>query len=827
MDEKSLITLEYPKILEKLAEYASFSASAELARAMKPCADLAAVLDRLACTTEARYLINVSSISIGAARDIRPLADLAAHAGVLQPLELLAVRDTLISARELKRKLIAGGNPSEIAQGVQLKGVPHLAVIAADLTPPPGIIDAISRAINENGEILDSASKLLGTIRRDMKIAHDRLMERMQRMVLDPKTAPMLQEGLITIRNGRYVLPLRAEFKGKIPAMIHDQSSSGATLFIEPLVMVDLNNQWHELQLAERDEIRRILTELSAMVGTYQQEINAVVGAMAEIDLAFMCAKYAEAIDAVEPVLVPPRAPNQNHPGSCIRLYKARHPLLNPLTTVPIDIVLEEDTFGLVITGPNTGGKTVTLKTMGLLVLMAQSGLHIPAQSGSTLSIFQDVFADIGDEQSIEQNLSTFSGHIQNIIRILNLANSSTLVLLDELGSGTDPQEGAALARAILDYLVKNKIPCLVATHFPELKTYAHATDGVTNASMAFDIETLRPTYHLNIGLPGRSNALLIAERLGLPKEIIEAARATVSPDELRADHLLDDIHHQRDLAAKARKEADEARREAEKLRASLVTRLDKIEDERAAMLAEARAAMESELGEFRKEIEALRRELRRTHQPLEPVKTIEEQVERIDEAIQESQTAVKPLTKTHRLPRISAKNPLQAGERVLVRSLKMNGTVIGVTGDEVEVQLGALRMRTNLDDIRRAGETEEEPALEEGAKARTVKTVTERVAERKAAESAPLPVFRASPGMELDLRGHRADDALDKLERYLESAFLAGMPFVRIIHGKGTGRLREVVRQALQNSSHVQRWEAGGESEGGSGVTVAHLNTH
>jgi len=498
---------------------------------------------------------------------------------------------------------------------------------------------------------------------------------------------------------------------------------------------------------------------------------------------------------------------------------------------VPVDIVMDDSTFTLVISGPNTGGKRGTLKTLGLLVLMAQSGLHIPARSGSTLSIFEDVYADIGDEQSIEQSLSTFSGHIQNITRILAEASPSTLLVLDELGSGTDPQEGAALARAILDHMVKRRIPSLVATHFPELKTYAHATPGVTNASMAFDVETLRPTYHLTIGLPGRSNALLIAERLGMNNEIIKAARSTVSPDELRADNLLDEIHQQRDLAVRHRQQSEDVRREAEKLRASLVARLDKIEDERVAILTEARAKMEGELEALQKEVEILRRELKRTRQPLEPVLDVEDQIETLQDKVQEVQAEIKPKKKSERPRRITPKDPLQPGERILVRSLKMNGTVISLDGDQVEVQLGALRMRTALDDIRRAGETEEEADKVAAPKVRQAMTVSERVAARmptgKKAESAPLATLRASPGMELDLRGQRAEDALDKLDRYIESAFLSGMPFVRIVHGKGTGRLREVVREALQNSSHVKRWESGQDNEGGAGVTVAHLDTN
>ncbi len=435
-------------------------------------------------------------------------------------------------------------------------------------------------------------------------------MTRLERMVNDPHTAPMLQEGIITQRNGRYVIPLRAEFKGRVRSIVHDQSSSGATLFVEPLAVVDLNNQWHELQLAERDEERRILAELSSTVGAFAERITQNVQALAEFDLALVCAKYADDLRATEPVLVPIKNRRDLHPGTTVKLYQARHPLLDPATVVPIDVDLDEQTFVMVITGPNTGGKTVTLKTVGLLALMAQSGLHIPAQSGSALSIFREIYADIGDEQSIEQSLSTFSGHITNIIRILLRANAHSLVLLDELGAGTDPQEGSALARAILAHLIERRITCLVATHYPELKAFAHATPGVINASMEFDLQTLRPTYHLTLGLPGRSNALAIAERLGLPSEIIEAARGTLDPNDLRAEDLLDEIHHQRDIARKARSAADRLRSESENMRAELARRLEKIEDERQKVLARARAEAEKELQELRGELDDVRRQL-------------------------------------------------------------------------------------------------------------------------------------------------------------------------------------------------------------------------
>ena len=558
MDEKSLTTLEYYKVLERLAAYTDFSASAELARAIRPTDDFQQALDRLAATTEARRLLSVKSeVTIGGARDIRPLSDRAARSSVLLPGELLEIKYTLVSARELYRAF--EHKESEY---------PHLVVIAQQLMPPPGLIEAVTRAISERGEVLDSASVKLAHLRAEIKIAHERLLARLTRILNDPKNAPHLQENIITQRNGRYVIPLRAESRSRIRAIIHDQSSSGATLFVEPLVVVELNNAWHELQLAERDEERRILTELTDQVGVFHPLLVKLVEALAQIDLALACAKYADDTHAAEPLLVPfHKTGRENHPGSTIMLYHARHPLLDPAAVVPIDVTLDERTFALVITGPNTGGKTVTLKTVGLLALMAQSGLHIPAQSGSSLSLFSNIYADIGDEQSIEQSLSTFSGHITNIVRILKRMNSFSLVLLDELGAGTDPQEGSALARAILAHLVDKRVTSLVATHYPELKAFAHATPGVVNASMEFDLKTLKPTFHLMIGLPGRSNALAIANRLGLDKDLIQSARSMIDPSELIADDLLNEIHYQRDASRKARGAADRARYEAEQLR--------------------------------------------------------------------------------------------------------------------------------------------------------------------------------------------------------------------------------------------------------------------
>jgi len=801
MDEKSLHTLEFSKVLEKLAAYADFSASAELVRALRPTDKLEEALERQARTSEARRLRNIrAETTIGGALDVRPQIEIAARSGVLTGEDLLNIKGTLIAARELSRALER-----------QAETYPRLSAIAARMPPPPGLIETITRTISDRGDVLDSASSKLSSIRSEMKVAHERLLSRLERLINDPKNAPILQEQIITQRNGRYVIPLRADFKGRIRSIVHDQSSSGATLFVEPLVVVELNNTWHELELAERDEERRILAELTDHVGRFAGTLTGIVLALAEMDLCLACAKYAEDLHAAEPLLVPARKMRDGlHPGTTIKLFHARHPLLDPASVVPIDVVLDEATYALVITGPNTGGKTVTLKTVGLLALMAQSGLHIPVQSGSEISLFENIYADIGDEQSIEQSLSTFSGHITNIVRILKKADRRALVLLDELGAGTDPQEGSALARAILAHLVEQRITSLVATHYPELKAFAHSTPGAVNASMEFDLRTLRPTYHLTIGLPGRSNALAICERLHVPDEIITAAREMLNPDDLKTEDLLDEIHRQRDLARRLRSDADRQRTEAEKLRLQWLERMEKVEDERQTLLEKARRDAEAEVFELRGELEEVRRDLSRARQPLEALKPLQQQVSALEEAAQAPVVRRQPERSVGGL----APRPLRVGDKIRLRSLKLEGVVTALGESEVEVQIGNLRVRSRLADVQRPND--EELAAQTAA--------TAQPSSNREAGAARAQLFVPSPGMELDLRGQRAEDALEALDRYIDSAYLSGLPFVRIIHGKGTGKLRLAIRDALRHSPHVERWQSGQENEGGDGVTVAHL---
>lgn len=805
MDSKTLQVLEYHKVRERLKAFCDFSASMELALALEPTDSFDLAIARLAETTEARSLFSTNdNIGIGGAHDIRQTVDLAARGGVLDPEQLLDIKSTLISCRELKKSLER-----------KTDEYPRLSQIAVGLPDPHGIVDSITRILSDRGEVLDSASPKLADLRREIKIAHGRLMSRLQKYLTE--SANKLQEPIITQRDGRYVIPLRAEFKGSIKAVVHDQSSSGATLFVEPLPVVELNNELRELELKARDEERRILAEVSAQVGEHAEEFKYGVENLAMLDLIFAKAKYAEELKASEPILgqrskvkgqkfskdddLRPSTFDFPH----INIVHARHPLIDPLTVVPIDVNPKEGTRAIIITGPNTGGKTVSLKTVGLLALMAQSGLHIPAQSGSEIPFFHSVFADIGDEQSIEQSLSTFSGHITNIIRILKHIDHRSLVIFDELGAGTDPQEGAALARAILSHLLETGCTTLVATHYPELKTFAHSTEGVVNASLEFDIKTLRPTYHLTLGLPGRSNALLIAQRLGLSQPIIDSAKAEIHPDDLRADKLLDDIRKERNRTSRERQKLEKARDRLETQTKALEQRLEKIEDERREVLAKARAEGELEVAVLRSNIDSLKSQLKKAKQPLEAIKSIEEKIEKVEEKI--AAPVERRQTIDDRPSSSNVHRPLSLGERVLVSTLNAEGVVTALGESDAEVQIGSLRVRARMAELVRKSED------------------TSKVESQKSSDLR-LSTFDSgkSPGLELNLRGKLVDEGLDELEKYLERAYSAGLLFVRIVHGKGTGKMRDAVRNALKGSEYVTSFEEPKDNEGGAGVTIAKI---
>jgi DNA mismatch repair protein MutS2 len=799
MNDKSARTLELPKILERLTRYCAFSASVELAQALAPTAYLDEAQDRQNETSEARVLLNTHDhVTVGGARDVRPDVMSAARGIVLEPQTLLDIRATLRQATTLRRIL-----------GRLHHQFPVMASTAERLEECTALQNEISRVLDDTGEVLDSASTKLATVRREMRIAFDRLQSKLNNIIHNPNNGPYLQEVLITQRHGRYVIPLRAEFKGKIPGIIHDQSSSGATLFIEPLTTVELNNQWRELQLEEENEIRRILRELCELVGHESKYIIHTVETLARLDLAFAKAKYAEATNANAPELVGFRAAPHPHPGSMIHLIQARHPLLDPKKVVPIDLEMDESTYGLVITGPNTGGKTVALKTVGLLTLMAQCGLHLPTAPGSRLSVFKEVYADIGDEQSIEQSLSTFSSHMKNIIGILEQADEQSLVILDELGAGTDPAEGSALARALLDDLIDQGVTTLVTTHHPELKIYSHEKQGVSNASVEFNLETLAPTYRLIVGLPGRSNALAIAERLGLPARIIQRARGMVTEDDLIADDLLDEIHRTRDEVRRTQADAQRTRGEAEELREELRERLDNVEQERRDLLAQARTEAEQELEALRSEVRRIRKRLMAAGQPLDVIKQVEQEADDLaDDLIPGMPTPATALPGEEAMA-------FRLGDLVWVTSLNAEGQITELSGTEAEVMVGRLRLRARLDELapRSRGESKREK-----------KKTTRGKRTASAAETTVAVPVPASPGLELDLRGQKVEDALPRLEDYLDAAYMAGLPFVRIIHGKGTGALRTAIRDGLRGHPLVKNYARGDEKEGGDGVTVINI---
>jgi len=794
MDTKDLQTLELSAVLEQLAGRAAFSASKELARSLVPSDDIEHVSSRLAETTEARLLLSVKiDLTIGGAHDIRSLAEGASRGSVLDASELLDVKSTLIAARTMGRHFEK-----------EEESYPELCRIALDFQPAPGLIDRISKALDEHGDVVDGASESLGVIRRDLRHAHDRLTSKLQRLISNPKIVPILQEPIITQRDGRFVIPLRAEFKGRLKCVVHDQSASGATLFVEPLQVVELNNKVRELELAERDEIRRILAELSSLVGEQSESIRNTVEALARMDLAFAKARYAETLRANEPILRRFESlSGGKHPGSTLKLIQARHPFLDPENVVPIDLILDPDTYVLVITGPNTGGKTVTLKTAGLLVLMAECGLHIPAASGSELSLFDAIYADIGDEQSIEQSLSTFSAHISNIIRILVKAGDRSLVVLDELGAGTDPQEGAALAQALLQEFLDRRVTTIVATHFSALKIFAHGTTAVRNASVEFDIESLQPTYHLTIGLPGRSNALAIASRLGLDEEIVKGARSMVSPEELTADALLDEIHKERDLARAVRIEAEGEREKGKLLQVELRRQFADIEAERQEFLQKAREDALEELDVVREEMTLLRRRLEGAGQSLDELDSVAEDLETLVEDIEESVFQPEP---AHEAPH----RPIRLGDRVYLRTLDAEGVVTDLENSKAEVQIGRLRVRAGLNELT----LHDEPGVE-------MKETNQRL---EATRTTAVPT--AAPPLELHLRGLNVEEALEVLEQRLDAAYLAGLPFIRVVHGKGTGKLRQAIRESLQDNRYVASFEPGSAREGGEGVTVIRLKS-
>ena len=821
MNPRALRVLEYHKILERLAAHCAFSGGAEIATSLLPSDDLHTVQEWLAQTYEAYQLLGQKDdVSFGGVHDLRPLLDRAERRMVLLPPDLLEIKHTLVRARVLRNLL------------TKLEAVfPHLAAMAVNIEPCDHVIDEIGRCISERGDVLDNASSDLARIRSELRVAQDRLLTTLDRIVHSTDIKPYLQDALVTQRQGRYVIPVRADAKGFVDGIVHDQSASGATLFIEPLKVVQQNNAVRELELQEEREIRRILGELSEAVAEEAVYLRRNTQVLSDLDFTFAKAKYAYALDATLPVMSDfqpskpvhrhpkegdiPGEPEVAHPGSVIDLHRARHPLLDQKKVVPIDVYLDDDTYIIVITGPNTGGKTVTLKTVGLLALMAQSGLLLPVDQGSRLSMFDGIYADIGDEQSIEQSLSTFSSHMTNIISILEEVDPHCLVLLDELGAGTDPEEGSALAMALLENLRDRGITTLATTHYSDLKLYAHNTPGVRNASMEFDVESLSPTYELSIGLPGRSQALTIARRLGLNPVIVEKAESIVRPDTLQADALLEDIKRAKMEALTAAERARERERQAKLAETDLRSQLAKIEEARRAVIAETRELMQVELDDARKELDQLRRQARSTFatgqgQPAGGG-AHDDFLARADKELTRRKQATEEVNRRVEVPGTNGEGltgPIEVGDRVWVATLQASGEVLALypSSSEADVQLGNFRLKLPLKRLE---------------------------LRQKAAKDVPPPRTNvaggaspvgASPGLELDLRGERVEAGLERLERYLNDAYMARLPWARIIHGYGTGAMRSAVRDVLRGHPLVAQMRSGEGNEGGDGVTVVKL---
>lgn len=818
MHEKSILTLEYPKILEKVAREAAFSASKERVIELEPTPNLEEARRRLAYTTEAYQLIELrADAGVQGAHDVRQQLERAAREGVLAPEDLLEVLATAQSAMYVARML----------EKLDAATFPLLHSLGADMPQRPHIARRIEETISEEGEVRDTASAALRKLRFDIRGANQRLQERLRTLVHE--FGPALQEPIVTMRSDRYVIPVKAENRGQVRGIVHDQSSSGATVFVEPMVVVELNNRLRELQIAERQEIERILRALSLEIGHEADALRLDVELLAEFDMHLAKARYGRMLRCTEPHL--------NDQGR-IDLRNARHPLLTG-KVVPINFYLGNEFFMVVITGPNTGGKTVALKTVGLLTLMAQAGLHIPVDEHSEVAVFEEVFADIGDEQSIEQSLSTFSSHLTRIIEILRridedirrtmpdirgkMAESLTgqpesrrlraLVLLDELGAGTDPSEGSALARAILTYLLERHVTTVATTHYSELKAFAHEQPGVVNASVEFDIETLSPTYRLSIGLPGRSNALAIANRLGLDEHTIEKAREYLGTAGVRMENLLEGLQTERKSLEDERFHLSMERAEAEYQRKQLEQDRFKLEDQRVQILNEARAQAQRELDEVQRSLAKVKVDVSRVNLTRERLGEARETVRGLEERV----TPVK--APRRQAPKIEPEaekldGPLQIGDNVRVLSFGQNAELLGLSADrsEAEVQMGSMRFRVGVDNIERI--SKRQAASEEKSQGHNQPAIV-------------LPRYEDQPevAMQLDMRGWRVEQALEELDSYLNDAVMSGMSSVRIVHGKGTGALRAAVREQLAHHPLVKSYTSAPPQEGGDGVTIVKLN--
>ena len=783
MTERTLRVLEFTKIREMLAEGALTETGAEKCRALEPADDLAQVQAAQEETEEAVVILTYTGgHPMTAFPDIRPALAVCEKGGTLSAGMLLQVAETLRASRAARDALVT-----------ERENTPHLKSLAEGLLEMRSLEKDITDAILSEDEIADRASSELMNIRRHLRGAQDRIRDRLNQMIHSSAMQKYLQDPIITVRNDRYVLPVRAEFRAQVPGLVHDQSASGATLFIEPMAAVEMGNELKQWELKEQQEIARILAALSAQTAPYAAQLRETVELMAELDFIFAKGLLSRRLVCVQPKL--------NRDGY-LNIIRGRHPLIPADKVVPSSLWLGKDFSTLVITGPNTGGKTVTLKTVGLFTLMAQAGLQVPADLGTELAVFGQVFADIGDEQSIEQSLSTFSGHMTNIVNIMHEVTPEDLVLFDELGAGTDPTEGAALAQSILTRLLHIGVRTLATTHYSELKAFALTTRGVENASVEFDVETLRPTYRLSIGVPGKSNAFEISRRLGLPENLIDAAKKLLSSDTVRFEDVIANAEYHRQVAEREREIAQQASRETVQLRNEAEKLRREMEEKRETTLRKTREDARRILEQARRESEGILSELKKIRKNAQAGdQSAAELRRRLDREIDDLSEGLR----TPAADNADAPKTVKAGDRVMILTLGAEGVVLAPPDDrgEVQLQAGAMKFKAPLKQLRMK---QEAPAREKT----TVKAKT-------GAMTRTVP-------QECDVRGMNLEEALSAVEIYLDEAVLAGLHEVSIIHGKGTGILRAGIQQDLRKNRHVKSFRLGMYGEGETGVTVVTL---
>ena len=789
MNERNIRVLEFPKILEMLAALAVTDPGREAARALTPSGDAPTVRRWQAETEEATTVMAYTGGNPMAwFTDVRPFLKLAKAGGTLSPKALLQVADALKASRTVRGALVT-----------DREDTPYLTEMGSRLATNRSLEEEIFDAIISEDEISDHASPELYDIRRKMRTLNDRVRDKLNGIIRSSTMQKYLMDAIVTMRNGRYVVPVKAECRASVPGIVHDQSGTGSTLFIEPMAVVEAGNELKQWTLKEKNEIERILGEFSDRIAPDADLIASNLELLARLDVIFAKAALSRQMRAV-----PPKLNEEGH----VRLIQARHPLIDPEKVVPSTLWLGEEFTTLVITGPNTGGKTVTLKTVGLLSLMAQAGLQIPAAYGSELAIFDEVFADIGDEQSIEQSLSTFSSHMTNIVEILQNVTPQSLALFDELGAGTDPTEGAALAMAILNHLLNMKVTTMATTHYSELKAFALSTPGVENASVEFNVETLRPTYRLSIGVPGKSNAFEISRKLGLPEFLIEDANSRLSKDAVRFEDVIANAEYHRQIAEKERELAEEAHREtqrlrdeAEKLQKELASRreteLRKAKDEARKVLQKAQRESEQIIADLKKQRSAGVKEHELHNLRAQLQGAIDANTEKI---AADSGVGVVPTS-------------LKAGDTVLLVNLNTKAVVLTPPDGKGEctVQAGALKLKANLADMRTAKpDKPEKPRGRQPAKGNGGGTT--------------INVGVRQVQTECDVRGMNLEEALDEVDAFLDSALLNKLGQVYIIHGKGTGILRNGIQQHLKRYGAVKSFRLGKYGEGEDGVTVVSL---